>query len=178
MAERITRQHRGTFLEQLAQGFSVTRAATESGVNVRRWYELRDSDEAFREEWADAYASGTDFLRDELRRRAVEGADDFRLDRDGKEHRLKVYSDRLLELELRRRDESYRERQQVELNARVRGELDVGVRIEPDYDEVFKVLVEAGVISQWLEAHPDVKLPELESGDGGDGSTPSGGSVT
>lgn len=92
---------------------TVTHAAARVGVYRRRFYELRTTDEAFAEAWAEAYESGTDVLRDELRRRAVEGVEEPLVSAGKIVGTKLVYSDRLLELELKRRDPACRERGDV-----------------------------------------------------------------
>ena len=147
MAEsKLTKAARATFLAQLEKGFTVTAAANAAGMAFQRFYELRDSDPEFLRAWADAYEAGTDYWRDALRRRAIEGVRDFRLDRDGNEHDLLVYSDKLLELELKRRDSSYRERQTLEVTGAGGQPFEIGVRIEHDYGEILAALEQAGVL--------------------------------
>jgi hypothetical protein len=110
----LSKRTRTTFLELLAEGYSVTHAANAAGVYRQRLYEARDRDEAFAAEWADAYERGTDVLRDELRRRALEGIEEPIVSAGKVVAYKRVYSDRLLELELKRRDPSYREKFVVE----------------------------------------------------------------
>ena len=70
---RLTKDERDTFLEKLAEGFSVTHAAAEAGRDSRSFYDLREREERFREAWVEAWESGNDLIEDELRRRAFEG---------------------------------------------------------------------------------------------------------
>lgn len=69
----LTKPNRKKFLEALALGWSVTHAAGQAGRSKQRFYELREQDEAFAEEWAQALDAGTEIIEDELRRRAVTG---------------------------------------------------------------------------------------------------------
>jgi hypothetical protein len=102
------------FLHALEEGRPIAEAASVAGANVRSFYRMRNRDERFKAAMAQAYETGTDTLKAESRRRAVEGWDVpvFGKLQDGSTgvvgHERK-YSDRLLELELKRRDPAYRE---------------------------------------------------------------------
>jgi hypothetical protein len=110
------------FLECLAAAYSVTAAAAAAGVNRRRFYELAGSDEAFRAEMSEAYDKGTDALRDEARRRAVDGWDEPVFQKGELVGQIRRFDSRLLELELKRRDPSYRENHRVEVSGAAGGE--------------------------------------------------------
>ena len=97
------------FLEALSSGFSVTHAANAAGVLRQRVYELRDADERFAAEWAAAFEAGTDVLRDEVRRRAVDGVEEPVFQRGELVGHVRKFSDVLLIFELKRRDPSYRD---------------------------------------------------------------------
>jgi response regulator RpfG family c-di-GMP phosphodiesterase len=110
----ITAEARRLFLETIAAGWSAERAAEVAGVAKQRFYERRQQDEAFAQAWQDAYDTGTDALRDELRRRATEGYTETVLDADGNiVRRTERMNPADLHLELKRRDPSYREGAQV-----------------------------------------------------------------
>lgn len=109
---------RGKFLGELAEGWSVTRAAELAGIARQRAYELRQADPEFAKAWDDALEVGTDALRDELRRRAVEGWDEDTFDGDGKlVRRVRRLASNDLIAELKRRDPAYRESAQVQVAA-------------------------------------------------------------
>jgi hypothetical protein len=155
----VSKRARAVFLERLAAGFSVTHAADGAGVYRRRFYELREVDEEFARAWADAYESGTDALRDEARRRAVEGVSEPLVSAGKIVGHKVVYSDRLLELELKRRDPAYRERA---------GGVNVAVgvgdfRPKPQQGVslagVAKVLLDAGVDLAGLAAAHELEAP-------------------
>lgn len=64
-------------------------------------------------------------LEQEARRRAVDGVEDFRLDRDGGEHTFRRYSDTLLIFLLKaKRPDVYRERYEHEHRGQVALRLD------------------------------------------------------
>lgn len=110
----LTVEARRLFLETIAAGWSAERAAEVAGVAKQRFYERRNQDEKFAQEWQDAYETGTDALRDELRRRATEGYTETVLDKDGKViRRTERMNPADLHLELKRRDPSYKEGAQV-----------------------------------------------------------------
>ena len=98
------------FLAALGEGYSVAAAARAAG---RRWprtfYRLRDRDQAFAAAWADAYRDGTDALRDEARRRGVEGWDEPVYQRGELVGHVRKFDSNLLLAELRRRDPAYRD---------------------------------------------------------------------
>lgn len=109
---------RGKFLSELAEGWSVTRAAEHADVGRQRFYELRQADAEFAKAWDDALEVGTDALRDELRRRAVEGWDEDTFDGEGKlVRRVRRLASNDLLAELKRRDPAYRDSAQVQVAA-------------------------------------------------------------
>ena len=87
---------RDSFLATLARGYSVSLACTESGIPRSTAYDLRGRNASFRALWDQALELGLEVLEDEALRRAVEGVEDFRLDREGYEHPFRRYSDVLL----------------------------------------------------------------------------------
>jgi hypothetical protein len=115
----ISREARAVFLEHVANAYSITVAAKVAGVHRRRFYELAHADERFREELQEAHDKGTDVIRDEIRRRAVEGWDEAVFQKGELVGHVRKYSDRLLELEARRRGPAYRDNHRVELSGPV-----------------------------------------------------------
>ena len=170
---------RAAFVEAVGAGWTVSQAARQTGVARQRFYELRDADETFQAEWAEADEQGVDRLRDEAYRRAVEGVRDFRLDKDGNEHELRVYSDKLMELLLKHHDHGYRERTQVEIAGANAARLEVGLRIEPDFQAILSSLEAAGVLTRGpaagaaLAEAAALQREALKAGDGG--AAPPGG---
>ena len=171
---------RAAFLEAVGAGWTVSQAARQTGVARQRYYELRDADETFEAEWAEADEQGLDRLRDEAFRRAVHGVRDFRLDKDGNEHELRVYSDKLMELLLKYRDHGYRERTQVEITGANAAPLEVGLRIEPDFQAILSSLEAAGVLTRGpaagaaLAETAALQRKALEASDGGAAPPPDG----
>lgn len=93
---------RRLFLEQLEQGWSPSRAARLCGHTLRTFENWAEEDENFKKDWEDAEATGTDYLEDIARKRAVKGSDSL-----------------LTTLLKARRPDKYRERQQVDSNVNI-----------------------------------------------------------
>lgn len=128
---RPTLAERDAFLVALADGWSVKSAAEKAGADRHRFYELRSDDEAFAEQWTEAYESATQMLEDELRRRSVEGWDEDTFDGDGKLlRRVRRMLPHDLHLQLKaRRPETYRDSARVEVrNALFAGTPDVALQ--------------------------------------------------
>ncbi|HEY0076690.1 MAG TPA: hypothetical protein VGB77_21585 [Abditibacteriaceae bacterium] len=121
MAEytHFTHEKKEKFLQLLADGVSITRAA--EGVDVHRVtaYHARENDVDFAAAWDAAIDAGADRLEDEALRRAIEGEKQYKFTRSGDpvEHPEtgepyfeRKYSDGLLVLLLKsRRPEKYRD---------------------------------------------------------------------
>lgn len=77
---RITRASKDAFLDRIAAGYSINKATEAAGHHRTSWYGLRDRDETFAAAWAAAAAQGevvrNDVIRDEIRRRAIDGVDE------------------------------------------------------------------------------------------------------
>ena len=100
---KLTQARRDRFLEALSETGSVTNAAAIAGTSRTRVYELRKNDEDFAWAWDEAERRAVDRLREEARRRAVEGvaeplvsAGKLVRDEDGQPVMVRRYSDRLL----------------------------------------------------------------------------------
>lgn len=128
--QSITAAQRKKFLEALAAGWAVRHAASHSGVHFRRWYELREKDEAFATEWSEVFEQGTQALEDEARRRAVDGYHEDTHDGSGKlVRRVHRYDGSLLQTLLKaRRPEVYRD------NAPARLEVTAQVQLDASYN--------------------------------------------
>lgn len=63
------------FLEELRRGSTVGEAARAAGIGRRTAYDLRQRDETFAVDWADAIEEGTDHLIAAARKRAIDGSD-------------------------------------------------------------------------------------------------------
>lgn len=97
MAYEGSYKARKLFLEFLEQGWSPSKAARSAGHRLQVFKKLAQEDENFRRDWEDAEATGTDYLEDVARKRAVRSSDQL-----------------LTTLLKARRPDKYRERSQVE----------------------------------------------------------------
>lgn len=70
-----TFKRRKLFLDQLAVGDSISRAATIAGGTVRQFRRWRDTDSSFAQDWDDALEEGTDFIEDAATDRALRKSD-------------------------------------------------------------------------------------------------------
>lgn len=100
-----------SFLDLLRGGHTVKHACDQAGLGRSTVYDRRGRDGDFADQWAEADEQGVEVLEQEARRRAVDGVEDFRIDRDGVEHPFRRYSDTLLIFLLKaRRPDVYRDR--------------------------------------------------------------------
>ena len=170
----VSAEARKLFLEAFAAGWSVTEASKRAGVARQRFYDLAKVDERFAAEWVEADAMGLDFVRDEIRRRAIDGWDEPVYQQGELAGYIRRKSDRLLELEAKRRDPAYRERAALELSGTARFEIDANVQVDYDFPAIVKTLRDAGVFAiAGLEDNAD--LLAIEAGDielGDDGAAP------
>jgi hypothetical protein len=66
---------RKLFLDALACGDSISRAARAAGGEPRNFKRWREEDEAFAADWDEAIEEGTDFIEDEATNRALKKSD-------------------------------------------------------------------------------------------------------
>jgi len=116
------------FLDYLAQGWTVTKAAAAADLAQVTPYRWRQADPEFKQAWELAVEAGTDRLEDEAYRRAVEGVEETAYYNGQPVGVVRRYSDNLLTLLLRgRRPHKYRERSATEFS--------FGAPLEPDRNE-------------------------------------------
>ncbi len=140
-----TADAQAVFLGALSTGLTVSGAAKQAGVPRRTVYNWREADPVFAAAWDDAVEDGADVLEDEARRRAVEGVEEpmlfmGRIVKDEKGNTLTVrkYSDTLMTLLLKgRRPNVYRERVSAEIDANLKG------KVELTADDAFRDLIAA-----------------------------------
>lgn len=90
-----TPRKRGQFLSALRKTGNVTAAAEAAGLSRSQAYQLRRSDDGFRQDWDDALQAAIDDLEEELRRRALHGVEQP-IYYGGKEcGRVRTYNDAL-----------------------------------------------------------------------------------
>lgn len=91
------------FLEAIARGWSIARAAKTAGVTLAAPYEFRRNNAAFAQQWRMAYEAGTDRMEDTAVDRAINGV------QEGVWHKGQLvgfqvrYSDSLLQFLLKSR---------------------------------------------------------------------------
>lgn len=101
----------GLFFSALAVGLSVQGACNEAGYSRSSAYERRANDAAYAAAWDAAYEAGSDYLEDEMRRRALQGIEKGIYHMGVKVATERQYSDTLLIFSMKaRRPEKYRER--------------------------------------------------------------------
>src|SRR5438046_2635871 len=66
---------RRKFLEHVADGLSIVKAAAAANVSRQTVYNWRRDDPEFARDWDDAYEAGTDLLEDKAQDRALDGSD-------------------------------------------------------------------------------------------------------
>lgn len=145
----VPNKARRVFLDALSRGYSVTHAASQAGVHRNRFYELRQVDERFGQDWQDAYEAGTDVIRDEVRRRGVDGWDEPVFQRGELVGHIRKYSDTLLLAEAKRRDPSYRDNARLEVTGRDGGPVEVAAGYQPPtLADMVQLAGELGVLDQ------------------------------
>lgn len=77
MGRTVSATQRARFLKQLAKVPNVTLAAKVAGFAVRTAYEMRERDEAFREEWQTALDTGVAALHSAVWDRALNGVPSY-----------------------------------------------------------------------------------------------------
>ena len=101
-----TKAKTAMFLATLADTCNVVRAAKSAGVSTNYAYRRRKEDAAFRAGWAAAVAEGYAKLELVLLDRALNGKIKLVRGRDGKDARIREYSDTLALTLLKRHQES------------------------------------------------------------------------
>lgn len=104
-----------TFLAQLREGATVRVAATAAGYIRQSVYDYRADDEAFAKAWEEAKAEGDDAIRDEIKRRGVDGWDEPVFYQGKEVSTVRKYSDRMLELLAKSRMPEFRDRTEMTL---------------------------------------------------------------
>jgi hypothetical protein len=98
---KLTIRAREKFLEHLAKTANVTESAKLIGMARNSMYDARDRDESLRQAWDEAIEIATDALEKEARRRALQGWDEPVFYRGEQVGKMRIYSDRMLELLLK-----------------------------------------------------------------------------
>jgi hypothetical protein len=116
-----TPEKKAAFLDALAEGASVTKAASAAGLGRTAAYAWREDDEGFKAEWDSAVEAGTDVMEDEALRRAVNGVSKPVFHKGTACGYVQEYSDTLMIFMLKaRRPDKYKDRAAVESDNTVR----------------------------------------------------------
>ena|SRR3990172_9380421 len=118
---KLTPDRVDEFFGLLAQAHSVKYACKMIGVNRDSVYDRRRNDPIFAIRWEEAEKEGLETLRDELRRRAVDGVENPVYYQGTRVGSTKYWSDNLLMFEMKRRDPEYRE---GGVNVNIKGKVD------------------------------------------------------
>lgn len=118
----ITKRRRGLFLAKLKATGQVTAAAIAGEIGRSSWYDLKDRDPEFADEWDTAERTFLDYLESQGISRAVVGVNEdvpyTSIDKDGNKvtrfRTINRKSDRLLELTLKSRHPEYKPTKLVE----------------------------------------------------------------
>ena len=113
----LTPEKQERFLTLLAEGWTAATAAPQTGVTRQCAYELRARDPDFEARWLQAVEARNDRMEAEAYRRAVEGIEERRYDKDGNLiDVVRKYSDVLLMFLMKANDPAkYRDNSRVEL---------------------------------------------------------------
>lgn len=118
------------FLEAYCQGLSITASCKAAHIARSRLYEWLEHDEAFSVRYHQAKEAGDDALRDEIRRRAVEGWDEEVYQLGNYVGTVHKYSDTLLIFQAKARMPEYRDK--VDVKATVQGTMTHDLNIAQD----------------------------------------------
>lgn len=131
----LSEDQQQTFLDTLADGWSVTRAAADARAPNSTFYSLRDKNPVFAKKWVDAVEAGSDVLEDEARRRAARGWDEPVFYQGEQIATVRKYDSTLLMFMLNgRRPEKYRQNVKIDapdLAASFRGAMAAATNPQP-----------------------------------------------
>jgi hypothetical protein len=118
-----TPEKEGKFLEILATGASITRAAAEIGAGRSTVFEWKQRDPDFAARWDDAVEAGTDLMEDEALRRALKGTERPVYQQGQLVGYITEFSDVLMIFQLKaRRRAKYAERSEQKVDMTLNGE--------------------------------------------------------
>lgn len=112
----ITNKKKKIFLDAMAEGHSVTHAATLCGYSRRYMYDIRDHNPGFAKEWDDAWEQGADVFREEVRERALKGTKEAIVFKGQVTGAVRRMSDLMLIFATKARAPEYKDNAKVEVN--------------------------------------------------------------
>lgn len=141
--QRLTAKQRAeaqeAFLASYSQGHSITKSCQAAGIHRDTLYTWKEHDEPFMLRFNQAKEEGDDCIRDEVRRRGVEGWEEpvYQLARLA--GTVRKYSDRMLEMMAKARMPEYRDKHDVN----VTGSIEVK-KAADEFDALLDSLIERG----------------------------------
>jgi len=130
--ERLAAQE--AFLASYAKGHSITKSCEAARINRDTLYAWKEHDEPFFLRFNQAKEQGDDCVRDEIRRRGIEGWDEEVYQLKEYVGTVRKYSDRMLEMMAKARmPAEYRERASMEVTGKDGG------AIETRHEQVLKL---------------------------------------
>ena len=135
---RVTARQKQVFLEALAEGLPVVRAATRAKAHRATLHRHKLADPVFAAAWAEAYEVGGDLVDEEIHRRAIDGVEKP-VTVAGAREVVREYSDAILILMAKaRKPNVYRERTSTEVTGANGGPVSLEV---VDVDNAIRTLV-------------------------------------
>lgn len=145
------------FLQALYSGLSVTDAVATAGVDYSMPYKRRETDEGFRQAWAEAAERGTELLEQEAARRAYHGTLKPVFHQGVECGKVREYSDTLMIFLLKARNpQKYRDNADTALHGDFILNINVVTVDKPAIPEIEVITIGNGV----EQNHPG--LPEAE----------------
>lgn len=103
------------FLEAFEETDAITMAADAADVSVGTVFDWKNRDQEFALRFEEARMRYRDKIAGQVRKGALTGFTKTKIDKDGCVHEYEEVSERMVELEAKRVDKSYRERSDVEV---------------------------------------------------------------
>jgi hypothetical protein len=134
--ERMTAKQRAAaqevFITTYSQGHSITKSCKAAGVSRETLYAWKEHHETFMFRFNQAKEEGDDVIRDEIRRRGIEGWDEAVYQLGNYAGTVRKYSDRMLEIMAKARMPEYRDK--VDVKATVQGNVthDINLAADPE----------------------------------------------
>ncbi len=114
--QEVTDEQKGAFLEEYLKWGRLTEAAAVAGVSANRIKALAQEDEEFAEALTLAESAYRDKLIQHHQNLLFNGTEKVSYDRNGNVvSREQIYPIRLIEMELKKHDQGYRDKQEIEM---------------------------------------------------------------
>lgn len=113
---RLSAQKKKKFLDALALGHTVSKAAEIAGLTRQRFQQLKEKNPEFAAAWADAYERGADVFREEVRERALKGTKQAIVYQGKVVGAVRYMSDNMLMFATKARAPEYKDNAKIEVN--------------------------------------------------------------